>query len=304
MDKLLAMKMFVTTVEAKGFSGAARQLGVAPSSVTRMVDRLEAELATVLVNRSTRQVSVSEAGMAYYQRARAILDSVIEADEAVQDDTGEPSGPLRVSLGTTFGRCIIAPHIGNFLQRYPKLHVDITLTDDIVDLFAERVDLSIRLGSASPMEDIISRPIGQFRRKVVASPDYLQQYGQPSQPVGLLQHNCFRFDYGQAPQVWTFNQADNEQRIPVQGRMKSNSIELLREAVLAGQGIGLLPDWLIDEDIKQHRLVPLFGDFMVNPNNSSGFISALYLPNHRGSQRINAFIQFIRSILPLPIVAV
>lgn len=297
MDKLLAMRMFVETVDAKGFSAAARKLDIATSSVSRMVDALEAELGTVLLNRSTRQVTVSEAGMAYYLSARHILDSVVEADTAIKDSQEEPSGPLRVSVPTAFGRSIIAPHLGRFLARYPRLELDITLTDEIVDLFAERVDLSIRLGSPAPMEEVISRPVGHFKRLVVASSEYLERCGEPQEPEALSSHECLRFNYGAANQVWTFEKDGQQWRIPVQGRTKSNNIEVLQELARSGYGVALLPDWLAYSDVESGLLTQLFHDFTVNPNNASAAISALYLPNHRGSKRVKAFIEFISGIL-------
>ncbi|MBB3102217.1 LysR family transcriptional regulator [Azomonas macrocytogenes] len=297
MDKLLALKMFVTTVDTNGFSAAARQLGVATSSVTRMVDALECELGTALLNRSTRQVTVSEAGAAYYLNARRILEQMEEADASVRDRGEEPSGPLRVSVPTAFAQRCLCPHIGSLLRQYPKLELDMTLTDDIVDLLGERVDLSIRLGSAAPMDGVVSRTLGWFQRFVLASPVYLEEHGVPEQPMDLLHHNCLRFNYGNVQQFWTFQGTSEEVRVPIHGRVKSNNVEVLREVALAGLGVALLPDWIVEEDIAAGRLTKLFAMFAVNPNNASSAISALYLPNQRGSKRVNAFMDFVTQIL-------
>ncbi|GGP70996.1 LysR family transcriptional regulator [Shewanella algicola] len=294
MDKLLALKMFVETVDAKGFSSAARNLSVATSSVTRMVDSLESELGTVLLNRSTRQITISDAGMAYYMSARKILDSVVQADEKIKDSQDEPSGPLRVTVPTAFGRFVIAPHIGSFLHSHPRVDLDLVLSDEIIDLFNQRIDLSIRLGSPAPNEELVSRPLGLFRRLVVASPDYIKQYGRPQQPADLLQHQCLRFS---SQLVWTFLSEDEELRIPVAGKLKTNNVEVIREIVLSGHGIALLPDWLIQQDINGGKMISLLTSYQVNPNSSSAAISALYLPNHRGSKRVNAFIDFVREIV-------
>ena len=294
MDKLLALKMFVETVDAKGFSSAARNLSVATSSVTRMVDSLESELGTVLLNRSTRQITISDAGMAYYMSARKILDSVVQADEKIKDSQDEASGPLRVTVPTAFGRFVIAPHIGSFLHSHPRVDLDLVLSDEIIDLFNQRIDLSIRLGSPAPNEELVSRPLGLFRRLVVASPDYIKQYGRPQQPADLLQHQCLRFS---SQLVWTFLSEDEELRIPVAGKLKTNNVEVIREIVLSGHGIALLPDWLIQQDINGGKMISLLTSYQVNPNSSSAAISALYLPNHRGSKRVNAFIDFVREIV-------
>lgn len=297
MDKLLAMKMFIQAVDSKGFSSAARALGLATSSVTRMIDSLEAELGTVLLNRSTRQITVSDAGAAYYRKARDVLDAVAEADASVFDRGEAPAGQLRISVPVTFGCRLIAPHVAALLQRYPQLILDMTLSDSIVELLGERVDLAIRLGSAAPMDDVVSRTIGTFQRYVVASADYLNARGFPEQPTDLLQHECIRFSYGEKQQVWTFLKGEEELRIPVEGRFKSNNIEVLRDVALAGGGICLLPDWLADDDIRSGRLTRLFEPYSINPNSTSSVISALYLPNHRGSKRVNAFIDFLTELL-------
>ena len=297
MDKLLALKMFVQAVDSKGFSSAARQLGMATSSVTRMIDGLEAELGAVLLNRSPRQISLSDAGAAYYLKAREVLNAVAEADASVTDRGEVPAGHLRISVPVALGRRLIAPHIASLLKRYPQLVLDMTLSDDIVELLGERVDLSIRLGSAAAMDGVVSRPIGHFRRRAVASAAYLNTHGFPEQPLDLLQHECMRFSYGAKQQVWTFQKDGEETRVPIEGHFKSNNAEVLREVVLAGGGVALLPDWLVDDDIDSGDLTSLFESFVINPNDASSAISALYLPNHRGSRRVNAFIDFISELL-------
>ncbi|MCP1507611.1 DNA-binding transcriptional LysR family regulator [Pseudomonas marginalis] len=297
MDKLLALKMFVQAVDSKGFSSAARQLGLATSSVTRMIDGLEAELGAVLLNRSTRQISLSDAGAAYYLKAREVLNAVAEADAAVTDRGELPAGHLRISVPVALGRRLIAPHIASLLKRYPQFVLDMTLSDDIVELLGARVDLAIRLGSAAAMDGVVSRPVGHFRRRVVASAEYLNAHGFPEHPMELMQHECLRFSYGPKQQVWTFLKEGEETRVPIEGRFKSNNAEVLREVALAGGGVALLPDWLVNDDIGSGDLTSLFEPFVINPNDASSAISALYLPNHRGSKRVNAFIEFISELL-------
>lgn len=298
MDKLLALKMFVETVDAKGFSAAARRLELATSSVTRALDGLEQSLGAVLLNRSTRQVTVTEAGAAYYQQARRILDAVDEADALIADRGDIPVGQLRVSLPVAFGRRCIAPHLGALLERYPQLDLEVTLTDDIVDLLGDRIDLSVRIGNTSSYDNVIARRIGTFRRHVVASPAYLERHGAPSMPDDLVGHACLRFSfgYGARDQVWTFERDGQRQTVPVRGHFRSNNIDVLHELVLAGSGIGLLPDWITDADLASGRLRPLFDDWTVNPDQVSSGVSALYLPNQRGSRRIAAFLAFLEGL--------
>lgn len=299
MDKLLALKMFVQSVDSKGFASAARQLNLATSSVTRMIDRLEDDLGAVLLNRSTRQVTLTDAGGVYYLKSLDILSAMADADESVSDRGEVPAGQLRISVPVALGHRVIAPHIGALLARYPLLALDMTLSDDIVDLLGERIDLSIRMGSPEAMETVVSRCIGSVRRRVVASAEYLNARGFPHRPMDLMQHECMCSNDGAAQQFWTFTEQDQEMRVPVEGQFKSSNDEVLREVVLAGCGLALLPDWLVKDDIDGGRLTSLFDAFVINPNSASSAISALYLPNHRGSKRINAFIEFLTELLQL-----
>jgi DNA-binding transcriptional LysR family regulator len=293
MDKLSALRAFTEVAETGGFSSAARKLDLATSSVTRSVDGLEESLGTVLLNRTTRQVTLSDAGTTYYAHAKKILDDVAEADASVTDRGSEPTGPLRVSVPVAFGRQCISPHLGAFLAKYPKLELDRMLSDAISDLVSERIDLAIRLGDAAPDAALVSRPLGSFSRFVVASSEYLTAFGTPSEPSELTTHQCLRFSYGADQQVWTFGRGESRTKVAVTGRLKTNNSEVLREAALNGSGIALLPSWLVLPDIQSGRLTKLFEDYEVNPNNAQSSVTALYLPNHRGSKRVKAFIDLL-----------
>ncbi|MDU9389994.1 LysR family transcriptional regulator [Pseudomonas sp. zfem002] len=300
MDKLQALSMFVETVRCGGYSAAARKLGVATSSVTRQVAALEAGLGTTLLNRSTRHSSPTLVGQDYYDKAVAILDALAEADAAVFDRGSEARGRLRVSVPVEFGRRVIAPHLGRLLARHAELEISLNLSDRMVDPLQESVDLCIRLGSALTNDDIVSKPIGRFERWLVASPDYLEATGLPRQPHDVLAHACLLFDYAPALQHWSFRDGDECLQVPVQGRLRSNNADVLREAALGGAGLALLADWLVAEDVRQGRLNRVLEGFEVSPGSASGLINALYLPSHRDSSRIRAFIAFVEEILAVP----
>jgi DNA-binding transcriptional LysR family regulator len=301
MDKFTALSMFVEVAETGGFSSAARRLNIATSSVTRAVEALEESLGTVLFNRTTRQVALSDAGASYYTRAKRIIEDLAEADASVSDRGAEPSGPLRVSVPAAFGRQCIVPHVSTFLSSYPKLELDISLNDEISDLLTDRIDLAVRLGEPSPSADIVSRTIGHFTRYVIASKDYLETYGIPATPEELSEHQCLRFSYGSDQQVWTFCSGGNMAKVAVTGRLKTNNAEVLREIALNGSGIALLPSWLVDADVQAGRLTRLFEQYEINPNNARSSITALYMPNHRGSRRINAFLDFLTNTVAAPL---
>lgn len=297
MDKLLALKMFVESVDAKGFSAAARKLDLATSSVTRMIGALEAELGAVLLNRSTRQVTLTEAGVSYYEKARKILEDVAEADAQIMDRGDEPVGQLRVCVPVEFGRRLIAPQLGRFLARHPHLELDIDLSDELDDLLGGRYDVAIRLGAAAPNDELVCRKVGEFSRWVVASPEYLAKHGRPVEPDDLLQHCCLRFSYAGHRQVWTFVHAGDAQQVEVKGRLKSSNADVLRKAALAGAGVALLADWLVSTDVAKGTLTRVLSDYEINPDRASSAINALYLPNHRGSRRVNTFIEFLAELL-------
>ncbi|MDN7588071.1 LysR family transcriptional regulator [Burkholderia seminalis] len=300
MDKISALRAFVEVAEAGGFSSAGRRLSLAASSVVRAVDALEASLGTVLLNRTTRQVTLSDAGAVYYARARRVLEELAEADALVADRGDTPSGPLRVSVPVAYGLRRIAPHIAAFVAAHPKLDVDLQLTDERVDLVANRIDVAIRLGDAAPSADVVARPLGTFRRYVVASRAYLEAHGTPSTPGELVDHACLRFHFGIDQQTWTFADAQRTTRVIVTGRLKSNHSEVLREAVLDGAGIALLPDWLIGADVESGRLCRLFDRYDVTPGTARSVVTALYLPNQRGSKRVAAFIDFVAALAREP----
>ncbi|WP_175857523.1 LysR family transcriptional regulator [Burkholderia anthina] len=300
MDKFSALRVFVEVAEAGGFSSAGRRLELAPSSVVRSVDALEESLGTVLLNRTTRQVTLSDAGAVYYVRAKKLLEDLADADSLVADRGDEPSGPLRVSVPVAYGSRRIGPHIAAFLARYPKLDFDMRLSDDMVDLVAERIDVAIRLGEAAPTADVVARQLGSFRRYVVASHDYLETHGTPVEPTDLANHHCLRFSYRGDQQFWTFAGDETTTKVVVTGRMKSNNSEVLRDAVLDGAGLALLPDWLVEPDIQSGTLLKLFERYHVTPNDARSVVSALYLPNQRGSKRVNAFIDLVASLVSCP----
>ncbi|MBR8457916.1 LysR family transcriptional regulator [Burkholderia dolosa] len=296
MDKFSALRAFVEVAQAGGFSSAARRLDLAASSVVRAVDALEASLGTVLLNRTTRQVTLSDAGAVYYARAKRVLEELADADALVADRGDEPSGPLRVSVPVAYGVRRIAPHIGAFVARYPKLDIDLQLTDERVDLVASRIDVAIRLGDAAPTADVVARPLGTFSRYVVASRRYLDARGTPATPGDLADHACLRFHFGGDQQAWTFADAHGTTQVIVAGPLKSNHSEVLREAALDGAGIALLPDWLIGGDVEAGRLHRLFERYDVTPGTARAVVTALYLPTQRGSKRVTAFVDFVESL--------
>ncbi|MET4579796.1 LysR family transcriptional regulator [Ottowia thiooxydans] len=298
MDKLQALRALVSVAEAGGFSKAARQLGVATSSITRLIDSLEDSLGTALLTRSTRRVTLTDAGAAYLEQVSRVLSDLDEADGSVSDTGAEAVGPLRVSLPATFARLQLSQHFTGFLRDNPRVSLDVVLSDAYIDLATERIDVAVRIGTPSSQPQLIARVLVEHHRYVVASPSYLKRNGTPVRPEQLAGHECLRFNYQVGPQRWSFLSPEQEScHVEVQGRLAANSSDILREAALDGLGIALLAEWLVREDVQAGRLKRLFAGYEINPQEQNTCVYAAYLPNRRHSRKVQAFLEFLQTHL-------
>jgi DNA-binding transcriptional LysR family regulator len=302
MDKLLALNTLLEVADAGGFSKAAQRLGVATSSVTRLMDSLEASLGTALLTRTPRKVSLTDAGIAYVEQVGKVLDDLAEADESVFDSGASPVGALRIAVPSTYSRLRLAPHLAAFLADYPRVFLDVVVADHYADLALDRIDVAIRIGLPNRDANLVVRKLADNPRYVVASHDYLERSGMPQTPQALDAHECFRVAYGggyRTRQVWTFRGEAVEERVEVRvevrGHLLSNSLDILLDAVLAGRGIALLPEWLVAAEIRAGRLMRLFQNFEASPHNGDAVVYAAYLPNRRHSSKVRALVQFLES---------
>ncbi|NYH26725.1 LysR family transcriptional regulator [Paraburkholderia bryophila] len=300
MDKFLAVKTLLEVADAGGFSKAARRLGVATSSVTRLMDSLEASLGSALLTRTPRKVSLTDAGIAYVEQVGKVLDDLAEADESVFDSGASPVGSLRISVPSTFSRLRLAPHLAAFLADHPRVFLDVVVADNFLDLALERIDVAIRIGRLDRDPNLIARKLADNPRYVVASHGYLEQHGTPRTPQELADHECLRVAYGggyRTRQMWTFDRDGEEERVEVRGRLLSNGLDILLEAVMAGRGIALLPEWQVSAEIRAGRLMRLFEDFDASPHQGDAVVYAAYLPNRRHSSKVRTLVQFLEARL-------
>jgi len=306
VDKLVALTTLLEVAEAGGFSKAAQRLGVATSSVTRLMDALEASLGTALLTRTTRRVSLTDAGTAYVEQISKVLDDLAEADDSIFDSGAAPVGALRISVPTAYSRLCLAPHLATFLSEYPRVVLDVVVADHYVDLATERIDVAIRIGLPARDESLVVRKLADNKRFVVASHEYLERHGTPDEPQALAHHECLRFAYGgprrATRQVWTFRRGVTEERVEVRGHLIANNPDVLFEAVLAGRGIALLPEWLVAQEIGAGHLLRLFENTEVNPHAGDSVIYAAYLPNRRHSSKVRTFVQFLAARVQTPTV--
>lgn len=292
MDTFAALRAFVTVVDEGGFAPAGRRLGVATSSVTRQVDALEESLGTQLLNRSTRSVTLTGVGENYFENAMRILDDLDSVNLEISEGSGPPRGLIRMSLPVAFARLHIAPLIPAFAKRYPDIKLDLMLSDDVVDLVTQRLDLAIRLGQVDT-PGLVARQIAPHRRVVCASPDYLSERDELRVPADLAAHNCLTFSYSAGSSLWQFS-GPSDEVVRVSGSLRANNSEMLREAALSGMGLILMPTWLVGADIEAGRLRVVLPAWEASLGKTpGGGIYAAYLPNRRTSAKVRVFVDFL-----------
>jgi len=298
MDLVAAIRSFQKVIEAGSFSGAARELGVLPSSVTRQVDALEAELGVRLLQRSTRQTVLTEAGQLYLERISDALRSLDEAKREVALLGRAPQGVLRVGLPLAFGHRHIVPLLPSFLARYPSLKLALFFADKFVDFARDDIDLTIRVGAVEGHEVVAKKLLGN-RRWICASRAYLESRGVPKTPAALEKHNCLLYRYHHGRLIWYLRRGGSVSRIAVNGNVSADSGEALRELALHGCGVALLPDWLIDNDVQRGALVKLFADYDVTVSSAVEELGvyAVYPTSRRASPKVEALVSYLRNEL-------
>ncbi len=290
---LLSLRYFVRVIETASFSACAREFGVAPSSVTRAIQSLEQSLGVPLLYRTTRRVLPSDAGRAFYVRARRIA---LEIDEASQEAAGlgnEVRGVLRISAPVGFGQLRLGSLLPEFLARHPNLQIELNLTDAYVDLLQDSIDIAIRMGIDKD-SSLKAKRLGSFKRVACAAPSYLKARGEPRSIEELASHSCLTFDYGPESRYWYFKQSSHApQEVSVRGSVHVNCVQTLLNAACAGLGICLLPSWIVEEELRQGRLVSVLASVQANLSpvfNES--IYALYL-GQKPAPKVKAFVDFL-----------
>ena len=282
-----AIPVFVAVVENGGFSAAARTLGISKSAVSKRINHLEAHLGVRLLHRTTRKLSLTEAGERYFEHAAQALTAAGQAEDAVTELQGEPQGNLKISSPMSFGRLHVAPLIPKLLQRYPKLQIDLVMDDRKVDLVAGGFDVAIRAGNL-PASTLIARKLAPLRQVLCASPDYIDRYDRPGTPAELSSHNCLLYSYSSDANEWTLIGEGGPETVTVSGSYQVNNSEALLEALREGIGIGRLPTFVAGPDLKTGRLVKLFESYSL-PDFTlyAVFPERQYLP-----AKVRAFLDF------------
>ncbi|OZI71478.1 LysR family transcriptional regulator [Bordetella genomosp. 12] len=290
MDTYGAMQTFAKVVELGSFAGAADRAGIARSVVTRQIAFLEEKYGVRLLNRSTRKLSLTDAGRAFYERVRPLLNELAELDLALQAQGSQPTGRLRVAAPVSFGALHLGPAIADYLQTYPQVVIDLDLNDRVVDLVEDGYDVAVRIG---PLTDssLVARPLAPQPLYVCAAPAYLARHGTPQQPEDLRLHRCLHYSYASGGNDWTFEQDGRTTVVRINPAMRANNGDVLRTAALAGHGIIQQPEFLVGEDLRAGRLVAVLPDYERPPIT----MMAVYPHRRLLSPKVRSFVEHLET---------
>jgi DNA-binding transcriptional LysR family regulator len=296
-DRLNGMRVFAQVVEAKSFSAAADKLGMSKSLTSRHVSALERALSVKLLNRTTRKLSLTEAGALLYEHCARIVQEAELAEARLSRTQSEPAGLVRVTAVPAFALRYVLPALPEFYRKYPKVQVRLSCSNRALDLGDEGFDLGIRV-SFDPAPNLVARKLAANRGVLCASPAYLKRRGAPRRIEDLREHECVLFPPLAPKGMWTLRRNRRNFAVKVAGSFETDEMDVVREAVGAGLGIGLLPLYMVADALQQGRLVPLLREYQVVPESA---IYLVYLPNRTLSSRVRAVIDFlVERFAPVP----
>lgn len=299
MDVFSNIELFAKTIEAGSFSELGRRLHMAPSSISRQINALEKELGIRLLQRTTRKLSLTEAGQIYYQRISKILSELDEAQQAVSQLQTQPKGILRINAPVPFGERKLVPAIPEFLARYTEVQIDLTLEDRAIDLVKERVDLAIRIGKLDD-SSIVARKLADNRFVVCGSKHYFNAHERPHVPEDLSQHNCLINSNIYNCNTWLFRKNNLTKNITVTGNFQTNTGGAVYRAMMAHLGIAVLPTWFVDQDVKQGLLEIVLDEYEVGlPSMIASGIYALYPAGQYLPPKVRVIIDYLVDKLKL-----
>ncbi|MBK7472132.1 MAG: LysR family transcriptional regulator [Betaproteobacteria bacterium] len=295
MDRLTAMQVFVRVVEAGSFVKAAGQLEISTTAASRLVADLEAHLGTRLLQRTTRRLGLTAAGSTYFESCQQIVGAVADAEAQVGLEAQRPFGTLRVSGPVVFGMQHLAPLLAAYGARYPDVRVDIALADRMVDLVDEGFDVAIRI-AGKLADTLVARRLTSIRIVVCAAPGYLKRHGTPRVPSDLARHNCLRYTIMDRSAEWTLAGPQGNVATKVSGTLLSNNGDVLRTAALAGVGIVVQPSFMVGEDLRLGRLVPVLERYC-QPDLAA---YAVYPTRRHLPAKVRSFVDFLAETLSDP----
>lgn len=265
MDTLACMRTFVRIVETQSFSKAARESAISPSLASKQISWLEGRLGAKLLNRSTRRLSLTETGAAYYAQSLKVLTEAETAENIVSELQGEPQGTLRITCPSGLGATVLNRAFAQFSLKHPTINLETRLTDEVVDFTEERIDFALRLAPALPDSSLVASEIARIKLHICAAPPYLARHGTPHSPDELLHHNCLRYVHTRTgADVWHLKHNGSTHAISVTGNYRANNPSFMKEAMLQGVGIAVIPSYIIQSEIEQGQLTLLFQDYEID----------------------------------------
>ncbi|SBS25141.1 HTH-type transcriptional regulator DmlR [Marinomonas aquimarina] len=295
MDKLQAMKVFCRVYEAESFKVASESLDISRPMVTRYINALEDDLGAKLLHRNTRNISVTHAGKLYYQHCINILEAIEEAEGELGDLTQQPKGHLRLSVPMDFGLSHMVPILNEFSQLYPDITLEVDFSDKRVDLTESGIDLAVRGGDLGG-DQFIARPLCTMRGYVCVSPMYLERKGVPQHPTDLMQHDCLIYTNAPYANKWSFNSSEEAFDVSVHGALMANNGSALTRLAVAGAGIIMQPDFLVERYLESGELVSLFDEY----ETFTGQFYAVYAERKLQPKKVRLLIDFLLEKLQSP----
>ena len=291
MDQLFSMQVFCQIVDSGSMAQAARVLGLAPATVTGALARVEKRLGARLLDRTTRRIAVTEAGRLWYKHAKRIIEQSHEAEDAVRSLASEPRGELRITLPLGVALTFVYPHLHEFTTRFPRISLDLQVSDRVVDLVANGFDLALRAGR--PGDSAFSaRCLSTYRRVTCASPGYLASHGAPRHPTELARHQCLIYRHEPHSSSWQYQVDGTTMAIPVDGAFSSNESHALIAWAKAGKGITRQPDWLVEQDLLSGGLIRLLEEYDEIGASEQPGIYAVFPKPRNHPRKVEAFVKF------------
>ncbi len=289
---LTELRAFVAVVETGAFNRAADQLDASAAAVSRRISALESALGAKLLNRTTRQIDLTEAGRQFYTDINSILDSLEEAEEKIQTGRETIRGNLRIAAPLSFGIARIAPILPTLMKRHPELNIHLQLEDRFTDLVSEGVDVAVRIGSLKDSTLVATR-LAAIPRVFCAAPDYLAQHGEPGKPEDLSRHNCLNYSLLSTRDNWSFAMGDATRDIEITGTLSTNNGDVLKEATLQGIGITMIPRFFVEDELGDGRLKAVLSDYNPEPFG----LYAVRPSRHFTPARVRALIEYLKEQL-------